>query len=423
MKHNLWLRNSAFGVVVLCAVAACSDTGEEDLRSEVEYEPAALSQADALDEVVQASTEFGSAAMAEYAQGENLVLSPASITVALAMLAEGSAGPAAEELDELLGAAAEERSAAFSALQAAVLAYDGDPEVVQEDELPETPVLHLANQLVLSEEAEPETDFLDALAGYYDAGVVTTDFGGQGSKDLLDAWVQEHTGGLIEESAVQAPDPELVFVLQNAILLAAQWQTQFDPSATADEEFTTGEGTSVEAEMMQQKLDAAYTEYDDAQVIRLPYTEGFAMDVVLPAEETAPEDFSAEDWAALDEDLAGEPDTPVELSMPALDLETSQELVPLLEQMGYTELIAGDDLSAIDPEVFLSQIAHQAVLRVDEEGTVAAAVSEVAGVTSAPVDPPEMVEMTVDRPYTLRIVHRETSWPLFMAVINDPTEG
>lgn len=423
MERHLWVRNSALGAVVILGSAACGGDGDGDLRSDVEYEPASLAEADAIAEVVAASTQFGAESLAELAQGHNLVLSPASITVALAMLAEGASGSAADELEELLGAAGAERSTAFSALQAAVLEYDGDPEVVQEEELPDTPVLHLANQLVLNESATPEEDFLDALAVHFDAGLVTTDFNNQDSKDLLDAWVQEHTGGLVEESAVQAPDAALAFVLQNAILLAAQWQTQFSPSSTSDRDFTTADGGSVQAEMMQQTLEAAYTEHDGAQVIRLPYTAGFAMDVVLPAPGSAPEDFTAEDWAEVGDDLAGDDRSSVELALPALDLETSQELVPLLEGMGYSELIAGNDLSAIDSAVEISQVAHQAVLTVDEEGTVAAAVTEIAGVTSAPVDPPETVEMTVDRPYTLRIVHQETDWPLFMAVINDPTEG
>lgn len=419
----MWLRNSALGIALILSAAACGSGGggEEDLRAEVDYQPASLTEADALAEVVAASTEFGTHALAELAEGENLVLSPASILVALAMLAEGAEGPAAAELDELLGASGEERSSALSALQAAVLEYGGDPAVVQEDELPETPVLHLANQLVLGESADPEEHFLDALAQYYDAGVVTTDFGEQESKDLLDAWVQEHTGGLIEESAVQAPDPEMMFVLQNAILLAAQWESQFSPSSTTDQEFTTAAGDTVETEMMQQLLDAAYTEHDGAQVIRLPYTSGFAMDLVLPTEGVTPQEFTAEDWAAVDHELASDAITPVDLNMPSLDVETSEELVPVLRDLGLGELIAGNDLSAIDPSVQLSQIAHQAVLRVDEEGTVAAAVTEAVGTTSLPMDPPDTVQMTVDRPYTLRIVHQETNWPLFMAVIGDPT--
>lgn len=425
----MWLQNSALGVAVLLAAAACGgddtggsdDGGEEDLRAEVNYQPASLTEADALAEVVTASTEFGTHALAELAEGENLVLSPASILVALAMLAEGAEGPAADQLDELLGATGQERSAAFSALQAAVLEYDGDPAVVQEDELPETPVLHLANQLVLSESAEPEGDFLEALAQYYDAGVAAADFSDQASKDLLDAWVNEHTGGLIEESAVQAPSPDIEFVLQNAILMAAQWESPFSPDSTMEQDFTTAAGDTVQTEMMQQLLDAAYTEYDGAQVIRLPYSSGFAMDLVLPAEGTSPEELTAEDWAAMDEDLGADAVTPVELSMPSLDVETSKELVPLLEDLGLADVVAGNDLSAIDASVQLSQVAHQAVLVVDEEGTVAAAVTEAVGTTSLPMDPPDTVEMTVDRPYTLRIVQEETNWPLFMAVINDPT--
>ncbi|WP_191089687.1 serpin family protein [Nesterenkonia ebinurensis] len=388
----------------------------------MEYQPASLNEAQAVDEVVAASTAFGTQTLSELSQGENLVISPAALTVALAMLAEGAGGPAQQQLDELLGASGAERSAAFSALQAAVGEYDGDPAVVQEDELPETPVLHLANQLVLDGSADPDTAFLDALAQHYDAGVVTTDFSAEVSKELLDDWVYEHTGGLIEESAVNAPDPELVFVLQNAILMAAQWESQFDPMSTREQDFTTAGGSVVQTEMMRQTLTADYTEYDGAQVIRLPYAEGFAMDVVLPASGRAAEEFSADAWAVVDEAFAAGETELVRLTMPKLDIATSEDLVSMLTDLGYGDVMAGNDLSAIDPAVFIGQVAHQAVLTVDEKGTVAAAVTEIAGTTSLPVEESEPVEMTVDRPYALRIVHTETSWPLFMAAIYDPTQ-
>lgn len=58
------------------------------------------------------------------------------------------------------------------------------------------------------------------------------------------------------------------------------------------------------------------------------------------------------------------------------------------------------------------------MLRVDEEGTVAAAVTEIMAALSAVLLPP--VEMTVNRPFALRIVDVETGWPLFHAVVNDP---
>lgn len=413
--------------VALLAVTSCSadspeaDPGSGGWESTVEYQPASLTEASAVGGVVDATTQLGTTLMAEAAPGENVVLSPASITVALAMLAEGAEGPALEQLDELLGASGEQRTEAFSALDAAVAQYDGDPSVVQEEELPEIPVVHVANQLVLGESVEPAQAFLDALAGSFDAAVVSTDFSSQESKELLDAWVLENTGGLIEESSVQAPDPNIVFVLQNAIAMAAQWQSQFDPNLTAERDFTTSAGGTVAVDTMEQSVDAQYAEFDAGQAVRLPYTEGFAMDVVLPAEGSQVEDVTAEDWLAVDDAFASDDRAQVDLKLPALDFESSLELAQVLEDLGYADVIQGNDLSGIGEAVEIGQVAHQAVLTVDEQGTVAAAVTEIVGVTSAPLHPPETVEMIVDRPFTLRIVHQETGWPLFMATIHDPS--
>jgi serine protease inhibitor len=423
MRHDHLLRAGGALLLGLLTLSACTAEHGEEVGSAQQYEPASLSAAEALADVVSASTRFGADSLAASAQGQNVVLSPASIMVALAMLAEGAEGPAAAELDELLGAAGADRTSAFSALQAAVLEYDGDPAAVQEDDLPDTPLLHLANQLVLSDSTSPDQDFLDVLASSFDAGVVTADFTAADSQQLLDEWVHEHTGGMVKESAVETPNNDLVFVLQNAIVMAAQWQVQFDPSNTAERDFTTAAGDTVEAETMQQTFEAAYAEHDDAQVIRLPYTEGFAMDVVLPAEAAAPADFTAQDWTAVDAAFADEAQTIVDLALPTVDLQTNKDLVTLLQSMGAPNTVAGNDLSRIDPAVEINQAAHQTVLTIDEEGTVAAAVTEIAGVTSAPVDPPDSVKMTVDRPYLVRVVHQETNWPLFMASIADPTEG
>ena len=74
----------------------------------------------------------------------------------------------------------------------------------------------------------------------------------------------------------------------------------------------------------------------------------------------------------------------------------------------------------MESDLWIESVNHQAVLQVDEAGTVAAAVTEI-GVAeiSAPVVE-DSVEMHVDRPFVLRIVHTETEWPLFMAAVSDP---
>ena len=420
-------RRRAIGTAALVAalsvvgLSACGPTTPEpprdELRGDVDYRPVALSEAAATRDVVEATMDLGNDLLAD-AEGENRVVSAASVALVFAVVAEGAGGPAAEALDEFLGAAGTDRRDAFSALQAAVADYDGDPSVVQDDELPERPLLHLATGIVEAEGHEIEPDFLDTIAAYFDAGVATADFADANAKAVLDAWVREHTGGLIEESAIES-DADTVFVLQNAVLLAARWQSPFKESETTDEPFSVSSGGRHQVETMHQDLRAAYTEEPGGQAIRLPYTEGFAMDVLLPEEGTTPEELTTRDWAAYDAALRGEPAAQVSLALPKVDIDSSASLMESLARRGLEPVLAGDDLGGIAPGVSIDEVAQQALLRIDEEGTVAAAVTEVAGAMSAPV-PLDEVEMIVDRPFALRIVHVDTGWPLFQAVVNDP---
>lgn len=403
------------------ALAACggADAGLE-VRSDVDHEVVAVEATAAVPDAVDATTALGATLVAAGDPTENRVISPASVAVALAMLAEGARGQSATVLDGVLGAAGEERTDAYNALQTAVLEYDGDPGSVDEDDLPERPLLHLANAVVVDEGRDVEGEFLDRLARGYGAGLRVADLSDDSGKRMLDAWVREHTGGRIDRSAIR-PDPDLVLVLQNAVLLAARWQDPFVPELTEDRPFTLVSGQEVPVLTMSQRVLAAYTEVRGAQAVRLPYSEGFAMDVVLPPE-GAPPSVPAEDWYRLGQALSGPVATDVLLHLPTVDVRTSADLVPPLTDLGLGVLFSypDADLTGIAPDLFVGAVAHQATLTVDEEGTVAAATTEVGVTAGSAPDPAEPVVMTVDRPFAVRIVHLETGWPLFMGAIADP---
>ena len=389
--------------------------------SEVEHQPVALDEARAVDDAVAATTELGTRLLdwsqSGHGEPENSIISPASVAVMLAMLAEGAEGPAADELDVALGASGQDRTQAYSALQAAVLGYDDDPSLIQGEELPERPLLHLANHIAVDDDAEVGQPFLDALARSFSADTSQIDLAGDSRR--LDEWVSEHTGGLIDRSAIE-PGPGLEFVLQNAALLAARWQHQFAASETRPRDFHGPGGATTQVDFMHQDITATYSNADGTQAVRLPYTEGFAMDVVLPAEGAQPSDLDPGHWSTLDDDLAADPATAVDLAMPRIDVDTDLPLLGALEAIGLGSVISGDSLDPIAPGTEIGQAEHRAVMTVDESGTVAAAVTEVAGVTSAPPPPENTARMVVDRPFVLRIVHEETGWPLFMGVIAQP---
>lgn len=422
-KHLIF-KSAAPIVVGLLALTACSPTPDDtSSRSAMEYQPASLEEATSVDDVVRATTALGAAALQFYDAEENVVLSPASIAMAFAMLAEGAEGEAADELDGFLGASQDERTRAFSALQATLAEYDGDPASIQDDDLPERPMVHMANQAVVRDNGDVKDTYLDTLAKHYDAGVQEVDFSSDAAQRILDEWVNHHTGGLIEESGVE-PTEKTLMVLQNAILMAAAWAAPFDTAQPGN--FTAPGGELIQVDTMGQILTAQYTEYQNAQIIRLPYTESFAMDVVLPAEGQSARSLSAGDWEQISQRLtrtnAG---MQVNFSMPVMDIEsprqTSDMLRFLSEDQGLDQTLAGNSLDGImESDLWIESVNHQAILQVDEAGTVAAAVTEIeVAEVSAPVVE-DSIEMHVDRPFVLRIVQSETEWPLFMAAISDP---
>src|SRR5699024_1297122 len=122
----------------------------------------------------------------------------------------------------------------------------------------------------------------------------------------------------------------------------------------------------------------------------------------------------------LDDDLAADPATAVDLAMPRIDVDTDLPLLGALEAIGLGSVISGDTLDPIAPGTEIGRAEHRAVRTVDESGTVAAAVTEVAGVTAAPPPPENTARMVVDRAFVLRIVHEATGWPLFIGVIAQP---
>lgn len=398
-----------------------------------------LEQVGAADAVVAATWRAGFAALAASDEPGGAVVSPASLVVALAMLAEGASGASAATFDQVLGASGDARTDAVNALSAALARWEGDPSLVAAKHPPETPMVHLANQVVVDDDQTIAEPYLDRLVTGYGAGVLVTDLSSGAGKKDLDAWVAKNTGGLVEESAIQ-PASDLVLVLQNAIALAARWSTQFEANLTHDAPFTLPDGDRVDVPTMHQNSWYAYAELDGWRALRLEYAPssadagnpaaGLHADVMLPPEgSSAAADPATADpatvaalTAALD---AAEPGTDADLALPKLDMTTKVNLLASLQAMGLGHLLtpetAGLDGLLVDPPgpPYVGQAWQQAVLQVDEEGTRAAAVTELGMMAgSARVEQP--IQFVVDRPYLFVVGDSDTGWPLFLASVLDP---
>ncbi len=411
-------------VLALAAtLAACAGGPTPDadgvLRADVEFRQVALTEAPATAAVVAASDEFGLATLRAADPAENLVFSPASAVVALTMLGEGATNAGAAELDGLLGAGGDDRSVAVNALVGVLRPFDGDPGSVNDEDLPERPLLHVANNVVLDDQADVEAAFLKRLAEYHDAGVQTADLASSAGKDVLDAWVRQHTGGRIEESAM-VPSDDLWLVLQDAVLLAARWQQEFDPEATTEASFTAAGGVTQTADFMNTLQPLRYASHAGWQAVELPYREDFAVArVILPPRGVDPAEVDSGVLAALEDSLGGDSTARVMLSLPRFTIDSSTELRDILESVGVRAIFdpAAQALEGISPgnDLHVGQAVQQATITVGEQGTVAAAVTEigVAGTAAPQID----VVMVVDRPFLVVIEETTTGWDLFHALV------
>ena len=78
-----------------------------------------------------------------------------------------------------------------------------------------------------------------------------------------------------------------------------------------------------------------------------------------------------------------------------------------------------DEMTDVRP-VWIGRVLHKTFLEVNEEGTEAAAATDVVGAMKAIPFLAEPFKMIVDRPFFLAIVDSETGVVLFLGAITDP---
>ena len=341
----------------------------------------------------------------------NRAIAPSSLAVTLGMLAEGATDETLASLDAVFGLTGDERSAALGALRQSLRPYELLPESVDVNDPPEAPLVHQASQAVVVEGKEVEQQFLDRIGAYFDVGTQQVALGEM--KAVLDDWVVKNTAGLIEKSAIEVR-PDLVLVLQDAILFAAAWATAF-PYDDTPLEFE-GPGGTQQVKAISGEFSVPFAVGEGWKAVRLPYDEALAMDVIVP--DAGPEALSAQQLdevrVALDDATA----VTVAVTMPPSDLTGGLNLLPLLGAEGVT---FEGSVDGIFPGAIVDQFAQQVRLMVSAKGTVGAAVTEVAGVESAPQSPEN--ELVADRPFVMRVLDTRTGWPLFLAIVSDAADA
>ncbi len=351
---------------------------------------------------------------------QNLFISPLSIALALAMTYNGARSSTQEALRRALGVgtmSASTLNTTSSALVSHLRTLDTDID------------LSIADSLWLRQGVAVQADFAQALQRYYGAQATSLDFRSPAAPGTINAWVSKHTHGLIPTIVKNIP-PETILYMINALYFKGPWADPFEVGATNPGPFTLANGKTRTLPMMSKTASLRHYKGAAYEAISLPYGAGkMAMYIVLPSTSSGLSGFqrglSAGTWATVVSSLQEAPGTIV---LPRFSVDYSASLNAALTGMGMG--VAFDplhaDLSgmvhlASGERAYISDVEHKTVLKVDEQGTLAAAVTSVGvGATAMPIS---RFTMTVNRPFFCAIRDETTGALLFMGAIADPQQN
>ena len=414
--------NSLLLMVIITSLfwAMSCDKNGSDVRAGDLPDPIRIDLRSAEQQMVRADQtfafEFFEHLFVEESLGEdnNFMVSPLSLSMALAMTWNGAAGKTKEVMQQTLkmdGFSDDELNSYYKKLREALLKTDPSTK------------LSIANAIFTNQSVKIKPDFVNTNRSFYEATVEAVDFTRPETVGIINKWASDNTNGLIEK-VIENTKPEDLMYLLNAIYFKGIWTSEFDKKNTSERPFTYENGTRKNVEMMKQTAKFNYTNDENLQLVQLPYgNQAFSMMVLLPAEDKKLQDVIATTrqegyWENL---KSGLHEAEVELSLPKFKTEYSKRLNEVLAKMGMGIAFANtadfSRMSGVPAKIdFVKQDTY---ISTDELGTEAAAVTTIGMImTSLPVNP-EKVVFNANRPFLYLIQENSTGAILFMGAVKN----
>lgn len=361
--------------------------------------------------VAAATNEFGwkllKNLIGEKIEGNAFISAP-SVALALGMTYNGASGETAKAMATTLGLGKLNLVQTNQGYKDLTTVLQGADTKVQ---------MTTANSLWIREGQTLKPEFLSRVTEAFQAKAEFVKFGEPAAADAINAWVKQATNDKITD-LVKETKPEEILHLVNAVYFKGDWKDPFDPSKSHNITFN-GIGDAKETKFMRAEGNFAFLETPELQMVSLPYGRGrMAMDLVLPVPGKKLESFMEKATPKSVADLAAKmvlmPLT--NLALPVFKAEATYDLKQALSNLGmgvaFTDQASFEGMQA-KGGLQISHVTHKTYVSVDEQGTEAAAATDVGiKTTSAPVGK----EFIANRPFYFQIRDTETGTILFMGV-------
>lgn len=350
--------------------------------------------------------------MASRSEDGEFCVSPISVSISLAMLANSSNGTCQNQLLNALGT---DDLSSLNSLNQKLMQYlpnDANGSSI-----------NIANNIWISNKYHATEAYTNVMRKWYYAGIDYIDFSKKSSTSKINNWVANNTNGKISDFLDGASfDPDQIeMICGNAVYFKGDWYCKFPKSDTKPEIFHSPSGDKT-VDMMHSKQRMYHSYNDILQVIALEFEDSKnEMYVFLPdpgveiAECLAiltPEEFlrlrrTAKDYK-------------VTLSIPKFEVQSKCDLDNILAGMGI-DCLGNVDLSPMGIGERTVKVLNQSSLKIDEDGAELAAFTAATGLDSfnPPADTDELT-VNVDRPFIYIIRNSATGATLMAGAVTNP---
>ncbi len=370
--------------------------------------------------VVEANKKFGLYLFKKIIEQEDaakdVFISPLSVSMALGMTLNGADGTTYDAMQNTLAFddfTNEEINKAY---------YDLIELLINLDD---KVLFKIANSIWYRNTFNVESAFIETNKTWFDAEVNASNFDDPETANIINNWVAIKTHGKITK-IIERIGPNTVMYLINAIYFNGTWKYEFDIENTRDDLFNLIDGSVADCKMMAISGEFKYFQDENIQVIDLPYGDGeFSMTVFLPETGTNINDFISNlDESEWDNYLISLKSDSGTLRLPKFELEYKLTMNEVLKSLGMSIAFEASnaDFSRINSnaQLFISKVLHKTFVKVDEEGTEAAAVTVVEIRVTSTGPETKKFDMRVDRPFVFTIRENHSNTILFMGKMMQP---
>ena len=350
---------------------------------------------------------------------ENIFYSPYSISSALSMLDVGANGATKKELENALGITDLDE-------------WNAEMKTYLSKDWSQNTFVNTANSVWMNKDtswsADIEKDFLTPAKDYYSGEVYEADFNGQPDKVVqnVNNWVSTNTNKMIPEILKEIPGGT-VMMLINAVYFEGKWDTPFTEDKTFQSSFYGTDKESVVDMMHLYGEHFTYMDNGEIKGITLPYDgDNVVMKVFMPTSDDGDinelfDKLSNEEKQKLIDSLDNANNVEIDtLQLPKFTDEQSIDgLDEILQNMGIRSAYSDSaDFSKIADGIAVSSVNHRAKVIVDENGTKAAAETDIMVKETAMMPSEETYNFIVDKPFVYVIEDQSTGMILFMGRVN-----